>query len=390
MGSLEALALPRRYHATINLLKTHDKLARTRGLVGARLGSLPSRYPPAPLGLGGREVPTSKRILSWDLSAWKLEPLIEAETVITLLYHIQAVAPQVLSDLITRTSSATNQQDLANAVTAWAVGWRLCGLTGPPGWALLIGLASARSMPIPFRPLRDLPNDHYLALPPVVDQATAQRLTSAEGRVLVDIETAKAVVSGWVTPVPHRPHLVLGDFGRSGSDHVDAYVPARWYLTFYRRAIRKRIAALNPGDLRGARRLRITVEFPETDPVANDLMKGITRLLEDQVLQHADAGSQPTRSRRSSADESEQVSNVIWFIRYQILLESLSEISRTANKFIRNDSADHPRTCDRGTVERRVRDFAEKLGIVLRCPGRGGRPIGKKDAQLRNRPSKNR
>ena len=143
-GSPEAHPLPSRYQAHINLLKTFDKLARTRGLVGTRLGSLPSRYPPAPLGLGGREVPTSKRILSWDLSAWKLEPLIEAETVITLLYHIQAVAPQVLSDLITRTSSATNQQDLANAVTAWAVGWRLCGLTGPPGWALLIGLAQGR------------------------------------------------------------------------------------------------------------------------------------------------------------------------------------------------------------------------------------------------------
>src|SRR5450631_4080228 len=31
---------------------------------------------------------------------------------ITLLCHMQAVAPQVLSDLITRTSSTTNQQDL--------------------------------------------------------------------------------------------------------------------------------------------------------------------------------------------------------------------------------------------------------------------------------------
>ena len=335
-------------------------------------------------------MPADKRILNWDLSAWKLDPLIEAETVITLLYHMQTAAPQVWSDLITRTNSVNNQQDLVNSVTAWADRWQLCGPTGPTEWALLIGLASARSIPIPSGPLRDLPNGRYLALPPVVDQATARRLTSASGRALVDIETAKAVVSGMVTPVPLRPYLVPGDFGRLGSDHVVEYEPVRWCLTLYRRAIRKRIAALNPRELRCARRLRITVEFPETDPASAVLMKGITSLLEDQVFQHADAGFQPTRSGRSSFNESEQVRDVIWFIRYQILLESLSEISRTANKFIRNDSADHPRTCDRGTVERRVRDFAEKLGIVLRCPGRGGRPIGKKDAQQRSRPSKNR
>ena len=196
---------------------------------------------------------TSKRILNWDLSAWKLEPLIEAETVITLFYHMQRVAPQVWSDLITRTSSATTREDLAKAVAAWATEWRFCGPTGLTEWAFLVGIASAKSIPIPVRPLRDLPNGHYLALPPVVDQATARRLTSAAGRVLVDIETAKAVVSGMVTPVPHGPYLLLGDFGQSSSDHVDEYVPARWYLTLYRRAIRKRIAALNPRDLRSAR-----------------------------------------------------------------------------------------------------------------------------------------
>jgi hypothetical protein len=335
-------------------------------------------------------MPAGKRILNWDVSAGKPEPLIEAEAVITLFYHMQRVAPQVWSDLITRTSSATTREDLMKTVAEWAGGWRLCGPTGPTEWALLIGLASASSIPIPSGAMRDLPNGHRLTLPPVVDQATGRRLTSAAGRVLVDIETAKAVVSGMVTPVPHGPYLLLGDFGQSSSDHVDEYVPARWYLTLYRRAIRKRIAALHPRDLRSARRFRITVEFPETDPAADVLMNGITRLLENQVFQHADAGSQPTRSRRSSVNESEQVSDVIWFIRYQILLESLSEIGRTANKFIRNDSADHPRTCDRGTVERRVRDFAERLGIVLRCPGRGGRPIGKKDSRLRNRPSNNR
>src|ERR1035437_1184240 len=39
----KALALPSRYQATINLLKTHDKLARGRDLVAARLGGLPHR-----------------------------------------------------------------------------------------------------------------------------------------------------------------------------------------------------------------------------------------------------------------------------------------------------------------------------------------------------------
>ena len=42
--SPKALALPRRYQATINLLKTHDKLARGRDLMAARLGRLPHRY----------------------------------------------------------------------------------------------------------------------------------------------------------------------------------------------------------------------------------------------------------------------------------------------------------------------------------------------------------
>ena len=333
---------------------------------------------------------TSKRILNWDLSAGKPEPLIEAEAVITLFYHMQRVAPQVWSDLITRTSSATTREDLMKTVAEWATEWRFCGPTGLTEWAFLVGIASAESIPIPFRPLRDLPNGHYLALPPVVDQATARRLMSAAARVLVDIETAKAVFSATVTPVPYGPYHLLGDFGRSSSDHVDTYASARWRLTLYRRSIRQRCAALNPENLRTARPLRITVEFLETDPAADVLMKGITRLLENQVFRHADASSQPTRSRRSSVNESEQVTDVIWFIRYQILLESLSEISRTANKFIRNDSADHPRTCDRGTVERRVRDVAETLGIVLRAPDRGGRPIGKKDAQQRSRPSKNR
>src|ERR1035437_8334108 len=162
-------------------------------------------------GVWSTKMSTRKRILNWDLSAGKPEPLIEAEAVITLFYHMQRVAPQVWSDLITRTSSATTREDLMKTVAEWATEWRFCGPTGLTEWAFLVGIASAESIPIPFRPLRDLPNGHYLALPPVVDQATARRLMSAAARVLVDIETAKAVFSATVTPVPYGPYHLLGD-----------------------------------------------------------------------------------------------------------------------------------------------------------------------------------
>jgi hypothetical protein len=333
---------------------------------------------------------TIKRILNSDLAVGKSQPLIQAEAVITLFYHMQSVAPHVCSDLIMRTSAARIPEDLKKAVAEWAVEWGLCGPAGPTEWALLIGLGTAKSIPIPSGAMRDLPNGDYLTLPPVVDQATGRRLTSAAGRVLVDIETAKAVFSGMVTPVPHGPYLLLGDFGRSSSDHVDRYVPAHWRLTLYRRSIRKRCAALNPQPLMTARPLRITIEFSETNPAVDELIEKVTRAIGDQVRQHTSAAIQLTRCGRPSVDKREQVRNVIWFIRHQILRESLSEIGRTANKFIRNDSADHPRTCDRGTVARGVRHVAEVLGVVLRIPERGGRPIGRKDSQRRNRPSKNR
>ena len=66
---------------------------------------------------------TSKRILNWDLSAAKAEPLVEAEAVIILFYYMQRVVPQVWSDLIARTSSAPTKEDLEKAVAAWAVKW---------------------------------------------------------------------------------------------------------------------------------------------------------------------------------------------------------------------------------------------------------------------------
>ena len=328
-----------------------------------------------------------KLILDWDLSAWKPKPLIQAEAVITLFYQVQRVAPQVWADLIARTNSATIQEDLEKAVAAWAGKWRLCGPTGPTEWAFLVGLANAKSIPTPSVALRNLPNGRYLLFPPVADFPTGRRWMSAAGRVLDDIDTAKAVFSGTLTPVPNGPYLLLGDFGQSRSDHVDRYASARWCLTFYRRHIRQRCALLDPQHLITERPLRITIEFSETDPAADELVEGIARVLGDQVRQHANAAIQSTTS---SVNEREQVRNVVWFIRYQILRDSFTKIAQTANEFIRSDSADHLRTCDRGTVTRGVRHMAQELGVVLRFPERGGRPTGRKDSQRRNRPSKNR
>ena len=114
-------------------------------------------------------MPANKRILDWDLSAWKPEPLIQAEAVVMLFYYMQRVAPQVWSDLISRTSSATTQEDLEKAVAAWAGKWRLCGPMGPTEWALLIGIASAKS--IPSGTMVDLPSGRYASRRPAIWRA---------------------------------------------------------------------------------------------------------------------------------------------------------------------------------------------------------------------------
>jgi hypothetical protein len=93
-----ALPLPSRYQHHINLLRTFDKLARGCGSVAARWGALPPRYLPAPAVDGRGKMPASKRVLNLNFWAWKPEPIIEAETVITLLYHVKAVAPEVWFD----------------------------------------------------------------------------------------------------------------------------------------------------------------------------------------------------------------------------------------------------------------------------------------------------
>src|ERR1035437_8195718 len=196
------LALPSRYQATINLLKTHDKLARGRDLVAARLGGLQHRYLPA-LAVDRRgNMPASKRILDWDLSAWKPEPLIQAEAVVTLFYYMQRVAPQVWSDLITQASSATTQEDLEKAVAVWTAKWRLCGPTGPTEWALLIGFATAKAvLSVPA-----------IQLPPNVDificicadprsSLTHRRIVSAR-RLLVGIDVARSMFfASTLTPI---------------------------------------------------------------------------------------------------------------------------------------------------------------------------------------------
>src|ERR1035441_8385210 len=93
-------------------------------------------------GVWSRKMSVNKRIPECDLSAAKVEPLVEANAVITLFHYMQRVAPQVWSDLITQASSATTKEDLEKAVAAWAVKWWLCGPAGPTEWALLIGLVS--------------------------------------------------------------------------------------------------------------------------------------------------------------------------------------------------------------------------------------------------------
>lgn len=197
---------------------------------------------------------TSKRILNWDLSAGKPEPLIEAEAVIALFYHMQRVAPQVWSDLITQASSATTEEDLEKAVAAWAVKWWLCGPAGPTEWALLIGVATAKAvLSVPA-----------IQLPPNVDificicadprsSLTHRRIVSAR-RLLVGIDAARSMFFA-STPTPIRCQqpgaapgcIPIPIFRESFSDNRSWFLFSRWCFTLYRRSIRNKFAALKGG-----------------------------------------------------------------------------------------------------------------------------------------------
>ena len=138
-------------------------------------------------------MPASKRILDWDLSDWKPEPLIQAEAVITLFYYMQRVAPQVWRDLITQASSATTEEDLEKAVAAWAVKWWLCGPAGPTEWALLMGVATAKAAL--SAPAIQLPLNVDIFICVCADpraSLTHRRIVSAR-HLLIDIDVARSM-----------------------------------------------------------------------------------------------------------------------------------------------------------------------------------------------------
>jgi hypothetical protein len=238
---------------------------------------------------------TSKRILNWDLSAGKPEPLIEAEAVITLFYHMQRVAPQVWSDLITRTSSATTREDLEKAVAAWAVKWSFCGPAGPTEWALLIGVATARA--VLSVPAIKLPPNVDIFICICVDprsSLTHRRIVSA-WRLLVGIDVARSMffASPRGSVCCQQPGTAPGCipipiFRESFSDNRSWFLFSRWCFTLYRRSIRNKFAALKGGHTVATRPLDIAVEFaerliwsPATDPAGYALMDKVRTAIEN-------------------------------------------------------------------------------------------------------------
>src|ERR1035441_9739443 len=236
-------------------------------------------------------MPASKRILNWDLSAGKPEPLIEAEAVITLFYYMRTVAPQVWPDLIARTSSATTQEDLEKAVAAWAAKWSLCGRAGPAEWALLIGVATAKAV-------RSVPAIH---IPPNADilicifaesrsPLVHRRIVSTARRLLIGIDAARSMFFASTAASVHRQEpdaapacIPIPIFRESFSDNRSWFLFSRWCFTLYRRSIRNKFAALKGGCPVTTRPLDIAVEFaerliwsPATDPAGNELMDKVS------------------------------------------------------------------------------------------------------------------
>src|ERR1039457_891927 len=359
-GSPEALPLPSRYQANINLLKTHDKLAKGRGLVGARLGSLPLRYLPAPAGDGSITMRTSKRILNWELSAAKAEPLVEAEAVIILFYYMQRVVPQVWSDLIARTSSAPTKEDLEKAVAAWAVKWWLCGPAGPTEWALLIGVATARA--VLSVPVIQLPPSADILICIFTESRSSlphRRIVATARRLLIGIDAAKSMFfASTTTPVRCQQagaaprDIPIPTLRESSSDHRSWF--SRWCFTLYRRSIRSKFAALKGGCPVTTRPLDIAVEFagrliwsPATGPAGNELMDKVSTAIEE-LRQRFKAAISPMVSGEQPTTDRDRTRKIIWFIRHTIGGKSFTKIGQTADKFLENESGYYPAECDRG------------------------------------------
>src|ERR1035441_5389253 len=312
-------------------------------------------------------MPASKRILNWDLSAGKPEPLIEAEAVITLFYYMRTVAPQVWPDLIARTSSATTQEDLEKAVAAWAAKWSLCGRAGPAEWALLIGVATAKAV-------RSVPAIH---IPPNADILICIFAESRSPSVhRQEPDAAPACI-----PIPI--------FRESFSDNRSWFLFSRWCFTLYRRSIRNKFAALKGGCPVTTRPLDIAVEFaerliwsPATDPAGNELMDKVSTAIEE-LRQRFKAAISPMVSGEQPTTDRDRIRNIIWFIRHTIGGTSFTKIGQTADKFLENESGYYPAECDRGTVARGICLAAHELGVIVRPADRGGEcPLDRRTMRL--------
>jgi len=168
-------------------------------------------------------------------------------------------------------------------------------------------------------------------------------------------------------------------------------------LAFYRLQFRKTFADCRLSDSSEVEPI-VSVEIkiskrlmwsPEADPTASELMKAAKTATNEELRHQINTVVKPVVSSRQLILKPNVVRDSMWFVRYQILEESRSHISQTANKFLESDPGDHPANCDRGTVARGIERFAHQLGVVLRPPDRGGRPTGRKDCHPRHVSQKN-
>jgi hypothetical protein len=337
----------------------------------------------------GISVPVSARQLTW-----LTEPTMEASSVLTFLDQLQVVAPNVWADLIKKAAATRSESDLAQAVHNWATEKSLCGRTGPTEWALLVGLATAKSMYAVSWIDTTTTDDTTatLILSRAAHPATVHHIRTAARRLLVTVEVAKAMFTGAGASAPPLP------LAPPTTEDIRGVRFLRWGLTLYRRRIRDRCAAFigQSGTPRRRGPVEITVAAKtltwsqDTDPSAATLMDTIYQETYEEVRQQLYAAINPSARGGRSVNATTTTQFFVWLIRYQILGHSLTRISQTPNSFLEHDRPNSPTTHDRATVLRHIRDVAERLGIVLRPMSAGGRPHGRKDSRQRFRPPNNR
>ena len=288
-------------------------------------------------------MPADKRIPAWDLSAAKVEPLVEAEAVITLFYHMQSVAPQVWSDLITRTSSATTEEDLEKAVAAWALKWWLFGPAGPTEWALLIGVATARA--VLSVPAIQLPPDVDIFICICADprsSLTHRRIVSAR-HLIIDIDVARSMffASPRASVCCQQPGTAPASFRESSSDHRSWFLFSRWCFTLYRRTVRNRFAALRGGRSSATRLLEVAIELaarqfiwsPATDPAGFKLMDKVRTSI-GKLRQQLPAASSPMVSIGQPTMDQDRTRNIVWFARHTFGGDSFTKMVRLGNLWV--------------------------------------------------------